>query len=230
MRRPTGDGGQMMAALVIALAVTLLAFVVIAVVPIGAATNEKTRSQTAADAAALAGAEALRTRWVDEDTAPNVGLGVQFYPGRGRSFRGPADDARSQAESYARQNGARITGYSLVRGRGEVRVEVENDYAAYPERGRATSRATADMDINFSRCRWSDERPPGFLTIEEAAAVGATTDPTFTVTLTCGDWEVEYEVVNSSVALFKITGYPPGRALGLYKKDLRDALEPRLVD
>ena len=64
------DGGQMMAALVIGLCVTLLAFLVVALVPVGAATERQDPSQTAADAAALAGAQAVRRHWVVKDTSP----------------------------------------------------------------------------------------------------------------------------------------------------------------
>ncbi len=226
MRRLRDESGQMMTALVIGLAFTLLAVVVVAVVPVGAATNEKTRSQTAADAAALAGAQAVRERWVDEDTAP----GRLFYdddPGRGGGvglhlgvLRG---DGRLAAADYARLNDATLERYEVVPGQGEVEATVENTYQAYEDRGRARSSATAEFrtDIDFRSCRW-EGRLPTDPTIESTPPG----PPTFTATLTCGDWEADYVVVNSSVALFKVQGY----AVGLTRKALYDDLEPRLVD
>lgn len=230
MRRLRDESGQMMTALVIGLAMALLLVVVVAFVPIGAATNEKTRSQTAADAAALAGAEAVRERWVDTDTAP----GRLFYgddPGNGGGVglhlgvrRG---DGRSAADDYARRNDAQVLRYELFPGAGRVEVSVENTYAVYDDAGRARSGASAEFGkgIDFRGCRWS-QRPPGLLTIEEAAASGTVTDPTFDATLRCGGWKAEYTVANSSVALFKVRGY----ALGVTRNALYEDLEPRLVE
>lgn len=222
-RRPRDDSGQMMTALVIGLCMTLLAFLVVALVPVGAATNEKTRSQTAADAAALAAAERIRTRWVDVDTEA---LGL-FHPAGGNPGRalglGLGMHGRGAAESFAASNDARVVSYSAALGRGRVSVEVENTYSAlegteYGAAGRARSTAEAEMDADFEGCRWS-ERPPGLPTLES-------TPPgpdTFEATLTCGAWSAEYTVSNSAVLMFPVLDRVSPRSR------LYDALEPRLV-
>lgn len=224
MRGRRDDSGQMMAALVVGLAITLLAFVVVALVPVGAATNEKTRSQTAADAAALAGAEAVRSRWVDLDTNP-ARLFFQDDPGNGggRGFhlgvRGT--DGYGEASDYARRNDADLQTYRVSPGAGRVYAEVENTYAAYPERGEARSEATAEMDVDFRACRWNppaptvppiESTPPGPLT--------------FDATLTCGRWSADYVVTNSTVAQYKIASYGGSSSPG----SSYDDLEPRLVE
>ena len=211
---PHGDSGQMMAALIIALSITVLAFLVVILLPVGAATNEATRSQTAADAAALAGAEAVRTQWVDVNTRPALMVYGVDPPGV------TAGEGRGAAQDYARRNDARVLDYRVVPGRGQVHVEVENTYSAYPGTGEARSGAVAEMDVDFDDCSWSP-RPPGLPTVEEGSP-----EPTFDATLRCGGWEAEYELLNSSVALFRVVGYAPG----LERDDLYDRLEPGLTD
>ena len=223
MRRLRDDSGQMMAALIIALAITLLAFVVVAVVPVGAATNEKTRSQTAADAGALASAEAVSKQWID-DTDPANGLFFGDDPGKGLGLgeaRGVTPIYGSDAaEDYARLNDATVVDYRVVPGRGRVYAEVQNTRAAYPDRGKARSNATAEMDVDFRSCRWS-ARPPG-PTIES-------TPPgpeTFPATLSCGRWSADYAVLNSALVQPPVTKY----GTGVDRGTLSRALEPFLVD
>ena len=223
MRRLRDDSGQMMAALIIALAITLLAFVVVAIVPVGAATNEKTRSQTAADAAALAGADAIRKQWID-DTDPAQGLFFGDHPGTGvglgRARGVTSTSGYDAAAEYAGLNDARVLDYRAVPGRGRVFTEVENTYAAYPDRGEARSTATAEMTVDFRSCRWSVR--PSIPTLES-------TPPgpeTFRATLSCGRWSARYDVLNSALVQFPVKDYVPGVDRGTLSVDL----EPRLVD
>lgn len=229
MPRPRAprDSGQMMASFVMFLCLCLLSFLVVFLLPVGAATNEATRAQTAADAAALAAAQAVRTHWVDVETAP-AGL---FHPAggnpRGRALGvGLGRTGQGAASDYARLNDAEVVGYSAALGRGRVTVDVENDWTSLEgdnaSLGPARRSATAEMDADFRGCRWSPRDP--LLPTLEGTPPGP---PTFQARLSCGRWSADYEVVNSAVALFPVQGYAPG---GRGRDELYDLLEPRLVD
>jgi len=204
------DEGQMMAPLVIFLGFTVLSFFVIALVPVGAATNERSRSQTAADAAALAGAEEARTLFSSTSTLP--GPQLLFLPGPANllpPYTGATGAA--SANAYAAQNGSHITRYSLDVARGRTHAEVRSNDAAYPEHGHAVAEATAEMDVSFN-CLWIGVPPGAYF------PYGA---PTFTVTLRCGAWSATYTVLNE-----------PGYATINYDTTpmaIYDDLEPRLV-
>ncbi|MCY7394718.1 MAG: pilus assembly protein TadG-related protein [Nocardioides sp.] len=205
------DAGQMVAPLVIFLGFTVLAFIVVALVPVGAATNERSRSQTAADAAALAGAEEARTIFSSTSTVP--GPLLLFLPGEANllpPFTGATGLA--SANSYAALNGSSVENYNLGVGSGRVYAKVQSNTAAYEEHGRAVAEATAEMDISFE-CTWSGVLPGAYF------PSGA---PTFTVTLQCGQWSATYTVLNE-----------PGYATISYDttpQGIYDDLEPRLVD
>ena len=124
------------------------------------------------------------------------------------------------ASEYADLNEARVLDYRAVPGRGRVFAEVENTYAAYPDRGEARSNATAEMDVDFRSCRWS-VRPP--IPTLESTPPGP---ETFPATLRCGRWRAEYDVLNSALVQFPVKDYGPGVNRGR----LSDDLEPRLVD
>jgi hypothetical protein len=209
-RRPRDDDGQMAAAMVIFLGMTVLAFFVVALVPVGAATNERSRSQTAADAAALAGAEEIRTQWVNVSTFP----GVLTYPLVPLPPVTPASGAAA-ATGYAAQNGSHVLEYRANPASGRVYAKVESNSAAYPEHGRSVSEATAEMDADFLGCRWDDPVPP--------PPVPQGGPPLFDRTLTCGAWEATYQIANT-VGL-----YPTVMWVGTTMTDLYDDLEPRLV-
>lgn len=211
-RRVRGDDGQMMAPLVIFLGITILAFTVSILVPVGAATNERSRSQTAADAAALAGAEELRKDWVYRVTAP-VLLTMAIPPVH-------LSDGRASATTYASTNGSRVTSYSFDRS-STVRVEVESNTAAFPERNpsrssRAEARSTVEMDVDFSACRWS--APP-----EPPPPPAGTGLPVFERTLTCGEWSASYLITNVPGS------WPTASYVGTTPLQLFDDLEPRIV-
>jgi hypothetical protein len=200
-----------MVALVIALAMALLSFLVIALAPIGAATNEKTRSQTAADAAALGGAEEIRRTWVDVSTRPRILL----YPQPPRPPVLPYSGLGG-AQSFAAANDARLTGYRADPARGRVEAEATNTYAYDPGRGFADSDATVEMDIDFSGCFWTNPVPP--------PPPNAGGPPVFDRTIRCGAWTASYVVDN-------IPGYPTiSYSGGDNRRKLFDDLEPRIVE
>jgi hypothetical protein len=217
-RRVHGDDGQLMAALVIGLAITLLAFCVIALLPIGAATNDATRSQTAADAAALAGLERTRGVWVDEVTAPGR---IRFVPGVAVGLGGLGARPVEAAESYAERNDADLVQFSRSGGRVEVRVR--NQYTSHRDQDRRAesgSVAETSTDLDTELCRWVEPLVPPVLPFEEGGP------PNFEATLRCGDWEATYRVSNSSATYWETETYGTGSSRnGLYRD-----LEPRLVD
>ncbi len=204
------DQGQMMAPLVIFLGISVLSFFAVALFPIGAATNEKSRSQTAADAAALAGAEEIRTQWVDVSTRP----GLLIFPLVPIPPVTPVSGSASAA-SYAQQNDAHVIAYYATPTRGRTYAKVRNNYRAYDDRGYAESEATAEMDANFLGCRWDDYTLPSPLPYGP---------PTFTRTLNCGDWEATYLITNGNGY------YPTISYVGTTSERLFDDLEPRLVE
>lgn len=209
MRR---DDGQMMVSLVIALSLSLLFFLAVALFPLGAATNEKTRSRTAADAAALGGAEEIRMQWVDISTRP----GLLMYPLIPLPPVFPGSGSAG-ASSYAASNDARVALYYATPPLGQVYARVKNTYAYDSSRGYATSEATAEMDIDFTSCMWTNPVPP--------APVWNGGPPLFDRTIRCGAWSASYVIANST-PLYPTVKYTSGDT----RDGLFDDLEPRLID
>lgn len=211
-RRPRGEDGQMAVAFIIFTAMLVLAFFVVALVPVGASTNERSRAQTAADAAALAGAEQARTTWVYTTTFPGL---LSFLLGPVPPVTTLTGSAG--ANTYAAQNKATVLDYRMNPSQGTTYARVQHNTAAYPEHGRAEAEATAEMDIDFSDCRWDNPAP------EPPPPPAGTGPPFFNRTLTCGAWSASYVVANVP-GVYMTTTYVGDTALGLY-----DDLEPRLV-
>ncbi len=209
-RRPRGDDGQMAAPFIIFTGLLVLSFFVVALVPVGASTNERSRSQIAADAAALAGAEEARTLFAFTSTIP--GPTLLFLPGPATLIV-PITGATGtgSANTYAQQNKATVTSYNLDILRGRTYAKVQHNTAAYPEHGYSVAEAEAEMDISF-RCIWIGV-PPGAY-----APAGA---PTFTAELRCGSWSATYVVANT-------VGYPTV-SYDTTPDGIYDDLEPRLV-
>lgn len=208
MRR---DDGQMMVSLVIAICLSLFFFLAVALFPLGAATNEKTRSRTAADAAALGGAEQIRNEWVDISTRPRL----LIYPSVPVPPVVPGSGGVG-AGSFAAANDARLELYVVTPPLGQVYARVTNTYAYDSSRGYASSEATAEMDIDFTTCAWTNPVPP--------APVWNGGPPLFDRTIRCGAWSASYTIANSTPL------YPTVRyAGGTTRQGLFDDLRPRLV-
>lgn len=210
-RRPRGEDGQMAVAFIIFTAMLVLAFFVVALVPVGASTNERSRAQIAADAAALAGAEQARQTFAKISTKP--GLLLAFNPLGPATLAEPitGETGEGQAKTYAQQNKATVKEYHLFPVTGQTYAKVEHNDAAYPEHGRAVAEATAEMDVSFT-CVWLGV-PPGLY-----YPAGA---PTFTAELICGAWRATYVVTNT-------VGYPT-ESYDTSETEIFDDLEPRLV-
>lgn len=207
------DGGQAVIVTIVFVCLAMLATTFFIMIPYGAATDAKSRSRTAADAAALAGADAVREWWVDDATMPGIGRLPYWTP----VPRPPSGgEGRASAEDYASRNGASLTEYTVVLP-DEVRVEVRNDDVAYGAADRARSEATAEMDVDFGACVWVGPPPvpppPGV------------TPPPFPAELRCGPWSAGYEIVWSGSSY-----WADSRLAGSDRDRVYDALLPRLSE
>ncbi|NPC95270.1 pilus assembly protein TadG-related protein [Nocardioides sp. zg-DK7169] len=152
-RRPRRDeAGQITTALVIVVIVALVAVAVSGVALLARGVDEKTRAQSAADAAALAGAGALR------ELLPQLLAMVTSRDGLG----GTAGCAFGQdrASTYAQKNEATLTDYCFDLVRGEVRASVRMNEDVSDEVGPAVADAVATTGLDLSGCSWNDEDPP----------------------------------------------------------------------
>lgn len=208
------DDGQMLAAGVVFLCVVLLSFCVVALLPVGAATNDKTQSQTAADAGALAAVEDFRTVWVDDVTSP--GPTLRFLPGVA-ALRPVGPSPCAAAGDYAGRHDASLT--SCSRDGRTVAVRVRNDYTSYDPNGRAESSATAQTRARLmpDACVWVGTPPSQPL---EFGGVER-----FPATLRCGQWQARYWISNSTATLWQTLSYN-----GTSRDELYRALEPRLTE
>ncbi|OJV58699.1 MAG: hypothetical protein BGO38_14990 [Cellulomonas sp. 73-145] len=135
--------------------VALVTVTLLAVVGIGSATNDRRESSTAADAAALAAADAWRDRvGVAFGAAWSATDPVGFWAFAGTDLGSLADGSLSAAaSSYAAANGAQLRSLSVDPVRGQVTVQVEND-AAVPTNGRHVQAvATARLRFESGACR-----------------------------------------------------------------------------
>ncbi|MGN6574308.1 MAG: hypothetical protein ACTHKG_01340 [Nocardioides sp.] len=112
------EEGAAASALLIAAVLIGFAIFVYMAIPLGTAVDAKARNRTAADAAALAGAEGVR-----EDLL--AGLGDAGLPSSWHDLPGVAGMGRSAAEEYARYNDATLLSYYFDPYDGTAHVEVE---------------------------------------------------------------------------------------------------------
>ncbi len=207
------DSGQGMLPLMVLVSFSILIITFYLLVPWGSATTEKSQSQTAADAAALAAVQGNRDAW-DTGTQPGV---LSMLTSLALPSQARLAGCVSGAGSYASQNKASIVSCQPATRRGQdgVEVLVRNQTTAQPETGRAEARAIAVMDIDFGSCRWTEPPPPS------PPPVGP---PTFTSTFECGSWSATYVLGN-------VTGvYPTISLTSPTPVSLYNGLEPRLVD
>jgi hypothetical protein len=151
LARARADDGQVAVGLVTCAVLALVALLVWFVVPVSAACDQHSRAQTAADAAALAAAEAIIQ---DADLnlsalASEAQLQVFLQPVLGSSG----------AVSYAGLNNAHVVSYRYdwVRDRAEVVVET-NDRLETGEASRA--KAVAEVGLAWGECQWRVQTPP----------------------------------------------------------------------
>ena len=213
--RITSERGQVATALVMILSVGLVAVGLIGVFALSRGADEKSQAQSAADAAALAGAAAF------DDLVPDIiglihsrgGLDGAFGCGLGRA----------EAEDFARRNDAALTEYCFDARDDRVRVAVRMNDPVTDDVGPAEAAAEASTGLGLGDCEWKDEEPPTPTPSSSSSSPTTTPSspptppppPDFTSTLTCGGFRAEFEVDGET-----------GR-LQLAHLDL-DTLKPRL--
>lgn len=154
-RRPRGDAGQVTTALLFAAVLGALVLLLSVLLPLAGATDQRSRAQTAADAAALAAVDRL-------------GRGVEDLVGRPVGFDGdrlrPLVGCRAglaAADTYAGRNGADVTAYDAHDcGRSLRSTAVTVDVLmqdALPTGQRSRARAAAGMDLPLGPCRLSPD-------------------------------------------------------------------------
>ena len=140
--RPRSEEGQVLPALLLLLVALAVGGVML--LQVGAGADLRARAQTAADAAALAGARELRSQLVLQVAATGT-------------FGGAVDEAAiaTAADDYAQRNGGRVTSYRRIGF--DVLVAVESLDALGPEArpiesegSRATARARARLTPSYS--------------------------------------------------------------------------------
>ncbi|MFS0701353.1 hypothetical protein AB6N24_15390 [Cellulomonas sp. 179-A 4D5 NHS] len=155
-RGEVDDRGLVTSALVVVVCVGVVALLFLAVLPLLVGTDQKSRTQTAADAAALAGAEAVREHALAH-------LGDVIRPVGGVSFADLLGPSRGlgQAQVYAARNDATVGEYRYDPFADEVRV-VTRSTQAPPRSGgepasidRTQAGATAEVGVDLAECVFS---------------------------------------------------------------------------
>ncbi|WP_159066846.1 hypothetical protein [Cellulomonas timonensis] len=139
-----GEDGLATSAVLVVVAVGVVALLFLAVLPLLQGTDQAGRTQTAADAAALAGAEEVRK--VALDHVGDVVLGATTYG----SLLGPAR-GHTQASDYATRNGGELVGYAQDPWRDEVEVRTWLR-EQMPDGQRAERDAVAALGVALARC------------------------------------------------------------------------------
>lgn len=151
--------------LVVCALLGLVALLLLVLVPTSAATDQRSRAQTAADAAALAGAggvlDDLEERLGDplpgllslED--PRSAFDDAFYS----LFAASSALGSSDADRLAAANGAHVTSYRYDWLADRVQVRVQMD-AQLEGGARSQAEASAQLGMRFGQCRFADLPTP----------------------------------------------------------------------
>lgn len=155
---PRREEGQLVTSLSVLVVVFALMVIAYIYFPVGAATSEKGQAQTAADAAALAGAGGVADQWIDGLSGRFDSLGELMDRVH---LSGPACSAtgESAARTYATDNGATVEAGSYCADwtTGEVVVTVRRS-GSYAGGAAARAHARAELGFDPSTC----EVEPGF--------------------------------------------------------------------
>lgn len=201
-QRRLGERGQVAMSLISIALVGLVALAFFGIYLFGRGVNDKTQSQTAADAAALAGAQDL----VGSVTTLLAGLTAKDLGGVGGCNAG-----KNVAESYAEKNDAALTDYCFDSRTGEVAVSVRLDHEVAADLGPATASAVASTGLDLADCRWEDdeEETPTSSPSPSADPSDSGTPPPpppdVPTTLTCGGLVVRY-VIDGTTGQLRLDG------------------------
>jgi hypothetical protein len=139
-------------ALLIVATIGLLMVALWIVIPIGQATDKRTKAQTAADAAALAGAQQARDEVV---AAMLAGYPVPIPTDPDPDPFGPmlCGVGAAQAASYAEVNDSQVTSYCFASALHQAQVRVRGNWAA-KNGSRAQAAADAELGRDIEPCHW----------------------------------------------------------------------------
>lgn len=179
-----------MTGVMVTVAVALIALLLLAVVPLLSGTEQKARAQTAADAAALAGATSARDRAEAEVRGVrlvDLALGELSGSWRLSSSVTPMSGFNAAAD-YAWRNAGVLhpARYTYDASADRVRTEVELRELA-PNDEHATARARAELGLDLAACRfdagreivgWTSPPPTPSPTPPPPPPPGATPTPT----------------------------------------------------
>ena len=220
--RSERESGQVATVLVVGAVLAALFLLVAALLPLAGASDQRSRAQTAADAAALAGVQ---------------GLGEQFRDllAGGLRDEGALADwlscglGREGAQAYAARNGADVTDYCYRRPSDRVVVEVQMR-DPLPTGDRAQARAAATMKLPLGRCRFASRpvlpSPPALPSLPPLSTrapapslppVSPPPLPDLPLVARCGSYELHFLLPGD------------GGPLRYVGRNLDDLLEPRLV-
>ena len=215
------DDGQVATAVMVVVTVAVVAVTGLGVLRLGAAVDERGQAQTAADAAALGGAEAVR------EGLPALFAGVRSI----EDLEGVGDaltcgTGQEGAVGLATANGAEVTSYCYDSFTDRVEVEVVNRTTGDAATGAATATAVAGLGLLIDDCTRTPDpsaTPSGEPEPPDPGPEPSEPAGSSAVTLTCGDLTVEFEPADDG-GLRLAT--PPEELA----ERLEDAFEPRLVE
>lgn len=146
------ETGAAATALLVLAFVVSLAFVFIAVLPLLKGTDQAARTQTAADAAALAGAEDARDKILNNLwTISSTGSLASLLN---------TQDGRIPASEYAQRNGAALQTYQLATATGKVNVQVRHFQKTHASGGHIKTAAEATLGVPLAHCKFGEEELP----------------------------------------------------------------------
>jgi hypothetical protein len=203
-------------AVMIVVTVSLVAVTAFGVLRLGAAVDERGQAQTAADAAALGGAEAVREGLPARFAAVTS---VEDLEAVGRDLTCGA--GREGAVGLAAANRAEVTSYCYDSFADRVEVTVVNRATGDPATGPATASAVASLGLLVDDC----ELPADASTPAPSPPPDGGDEPEEpgVVELVCGDVTIGFE--RSDDGGLELATDPDDLA-----EQLEDALEPRLVE
>ncbi|WP_175348079.1 hypothetical protein [Cellulomonas humilata] len=150
-----GDDGLAATGIVLTVVIGVLFLLFLIVIPLLSGTEKAGRTQTAADAAALAGAKGARDRAVDEVAAAVWALRPEALSGTRQVWRFSEAVAGGSgftgAQQYALANNASVDAYHHDAARDRVQVDVRLGEPA-PQGGPVLSRAVAQVGVELASC------------------------------------------------------------------------------
>jgi hypothetical protein len=141
-------------ALLIVATIGLLMVALWIVIPIGQATDKRAKAQTAADAAALAGAQQARDELIAAMlTGYPVPVPVPTDPNPDPFEPMLCGVGATQAASYAEANDTQVTSYCFASALHQAQVRVRGNWAA-KNGSRAQAAADAELGRDIEPCHW----------------------------------------------------------------------------